>query len=135
MSPCKWHRHFDVCFKAKLPNITSSVTFATSPPPEAIDKDNTQLPFTGTSGQITVGGTTNTTDLVLKVGSATGATNSDVCLELTATNFKKVIGMQYVIKFDPAFLTHKSYDNLNAGLRGFSMGSLNANNTTGTIFL
>ena len=126
---------FDVCFKAKVASIVSTVTFATNPAPEAIDKENTQLPFTGTSGQITVGGTTNTTDLVLKVGSATGATNSDVCLELTTTNFKNVLGMQYVIKFDPAFLTHKSFDNLNAGLRGFSTGSLNANNTNGTIFL
>jgi gliding motility-associated-like protein len=268
----------DVCFKAKLTNIVSSVTFATTPPPEAIDKDNTQLQFTGLPGQITVGsvvttpdvqlnvgsqsgtvgqdvcvkvnavdftnisavagiltydvsalqfksvtnlnlsgltqasfttpgngGVTagtlklnwstatvggvsvgnntaifevcftalkavssqvsfsstglivtrsntqtavvqrgvgtisanlaNTTDLTLKVSSASGATNTDVCLELTTTNFKNVIGMQYAIKFDPAFLTHKTFDNFNAGLRGFSSGSVNANNTSGFISL
>ncbi len=269
---------FDVCFKGKVTNVASNVTFATTPAPEAIDKDNTPLPFTGQPGTITIGsasnlpdvklnvssqsgvmaqdvcvkvsvvdftnisalagtmtydatalqfksvtnlslagltqasftppgtggvtagslkvnwstatvggvtlastsnifdvcftplktgasqvnfsttgltvtrsnnlpavvqtgagtvtiGTVTTSDLTLTVGSASGATNSDVCLELTTSNFKNVIGMQYAIKFDPAFLTHKSFDNLNAGLRGFSTGSINANNTTGFINL
>lgn len=269
---------FDVCFKGKVINVASNVTFATTPAPEVIDKDNNQLTFTGQPGTITIGSTTgtadvrlntssqsgamgqdvcvkvsvvdftgisalagtmtydatalqlksvtnlnlsglsqasftlpgsggvtagslkinwsnataggitvasntnifdvcftplktgssqvgfsatgltvtraaggaattqlgagtvtinsvNTTDLTLTVGSATGQANTDVCLELTTSNFKNVIGMQFVIKFDPAFLTHKAFDNLNSSLRGFSTGSLNANNTNGTINL
>lgn len=267
---------FDVCFTGKVTNVTSTVTFSTSPAAEIINKDNTQLPFTGQSGTITIGSvsslpdvklnvanqsgvmgqdvcvkvnavdftnisalsgtitydatalqlksvtnltlsglsqssftlpgsggvtagslkvnwstataggvtvaspanifdvcftplktgtsqvgfsatgltvtrsggvpagtqlgagtvsitTVSTTELTFKVGNGTGAANSDVCLELTALNFKNLIGMQFAIKFDPAFLTHKSNDNFNATLRGFSTGNVNANNTTGLI--
>lgn len=122
---------FDVCF-TPLKTGTSqvgfnstglSVTRATGGQPAG-----TQL----TAGTVTIN-TVATSDLTLKVGSASGSTNSDVCVELTATNFKNVIGMQFAIKFDRTFLTFKSVDNLNTSLRGFTAGTVNGDNNTGFI--
>lgn len=123
---------FDVCF-TPLKTGTSQVNFSTTGL-TLTRSSNSPAVVQTSAGTVTIG-TASTSDLTLTVSSASGTTNSDVCLELSTTNFKNVIGMQYAIKFDPAFLTHKSFDRLNAGLRGFSAGSINANNTTGFINL
>lgn len=121
---------FDVCF-TPLKAGTSQVNFSTTG--LTVTRSN-NLPAgvqTG-AGTVTIT-TTATTELTFKVSSASGATNTDVCLDLTTTNFKALIGMQFAIKFDPAFLTHKSNDNFNATLRNFSAANVNVNNTTGFI--
>ncbi|AEE48934.1 cellulosome anchoring protein cohesin region [Haliscomenobacter hydrossis DSM 1100] len=122
---------FEVCFTPKANNTSSNTSFGASV--EIIDKDGQSIPFNGQPGTITVG-ISQTSSIVFKLSGASGSPNSDVCIDLTAANFKNVVGMQLAIKFDPALLTHQSFDNLNAGLRGFSSpGSLSVDNTTGII--
>ncbi len=103
----------------------------------ATNASNASVTVLPTNGSVTVNQPTNTTDFTLKVADASGQTNTDVCLNVTTQNFKAIVGMEFNLAFDPAFLQYKSIGSF--GLTGLSESSFGlpgvGANANGTIKL
>lgn len=80
---------------------------------EIIDSNEDPVAATRVPGTITIDGLPATTDLQFIFGSTSAAPDAEVCVPVTVNNFEDVLGMEFVMAYDPAVLEYKEISNLN----------------------
>ncbi len=128
---------FEVCFTA-IKAGSSQVIFGAAG--LTVTRSNNQLAnVVRGPGTVTVQAV-NTGGLTVSIADKNGQQNQETCLDVSVTNFNRVNGFQFEIRYDPAFMIIKptgGIANLNTTLagRGLSSGSFNFNNTTGVLVI
>ncbi|HKK76738.1 MAG TPA: cohesin domain-containing protein [Saprospiraceae bacterium] len=80
---------------------------------EIIDGNENTVPATLQSGTISIEGIAATTDLQFIFGSTNASPGSQVCIPVTVNNFEDVLGMEFVMAYDPNALQFETVQNLN----------------------
>jgi len=121
---------FELCFTV-TGTTTSTVSFSNTPTSIEILNSNLQeLPFSSTSGTVTVSGggggpsTCNITGFGLEIESANGTQGQQICLEVRTHGFNDILGMQFSINYNASVLTFVNVAALNLnGLSAASFGT------------
>ncbi len=123
-------RIFNLCFRARVDNITSSVTISQTETLEILDGNENPVPFIGaTGGTVTIGdgssgnnGGGNTgEDVGLTISNASVQVGDEFCLTVRADNFADILGAQFNIEFNDALLEFVSIGSF--GVNGLNSGN------------
>ncbi|GAB5554991.1 MAG: hypothetical protein Sapg2KO_45820 [Saprospiraceae bacterium] len=104
---------------------------------EVTDNSNNQIPVVLESGTVSIDGIAPTTDLQFIFSSPNVQQNDEVCVALSVNNFDEVLGMQFVMTYDPTVLMYESVKNITLDqLNASSFGEPGVgNNQPGSIIL
>ena len=103
---------FEVCFTAVAPG-TANVTINESETLEVTDGDNNILPYELQPGTVGITGDVVPTGFAIDIGRVTTQPNVAVDVPIRVFNFDQVVGMEFVISYDPAELQFDRVDNFN----------------------
>mgnify|MGYP000064034651 CR=1 FL=1 len=127
---------FELCFTAESGG-TTPVAFADTPTPrEFIDVDENIVPAITNNGSVTVEGDSGgpvTTDLFLTSPDVTVDPGEEFCMPVEVYNFDGMVGMSFIIEYDPNLLQYESITNVNSALAGFSVAANIGNPSPGKI--
>ncbi len=102
---------FNVCLRA-IGSGSSTVSINTNGL-EVTNADELPIIPVLESGNVTISGIAPTSDLQIIFGNETVAENEQVCVEVTTNNFENVLGLEFVMEYDPALLEFDTVQNLN----------------------
>ena len=113
---------FTLCFNV-VGSSTTTVSFSNTPTPiEVINTNDENLNAVTVNGTVTVGGGGgNNNPFTLSMESATAQQGAQVCLDVTATGFTNINGVQFSIQYNSSSLTFQ-------GIQSFNLPGLSAVN-------
>lgn len=98
-------------------------------PIEFVDHRLVNVGFTLEKGRVSVTGM-GSPGLQFRAGEVTGATNSKVCVPITANGFTNIGAFQYTLSWNPAFMTFDGLENTNILI---GAANIQVNNAAGTL--
>ncbi len=109
---------FQVCFKILATTGTTPVSIVGNPTPldvlQVVNGNLTQGVFSSKPGSVTVGTTpVEGSEFKLTLSDKTVQSGQQVCLDVSVTNFKKLVSMQFTLGYDATKLTFDSITSLN----------------------
>ncbi len=116
---------FQVCFTTPATG-TANVSFTDTPQAQVVTKaSGAAVTFSSQAGTVTINGAGGGSDVFkLIVGNATGASGTNVCLDVTAQGFKSIVSMSFSIQYDQTKLQYVSTGSYNlTGLNAQSFGT------------
>lgn len=127
---------FSACFNV-IGSGNTIVGISNSELLEVTDNSDNQIPVVLQSGTVSIDGIAPTTDLQFIFSSPTTQKDEEVCVSLSVNNFDDVLGMQYVMTYDPTVLMYESVKNITLDqLNASSFGEPGVgNNQPGSIIL
>ncbi|MBP7822004.1 MAG: gliding motility-associated C-terminal domain-containing protein [Saprospiraceae bacterium] len=116
---------FDVCFNVLgSSGSNSQVTFSGSPTPIVFENEsNTTVVFSSTPGLVTVAGSFN--GLTISASDETATVGSQVCFDITPTNFVNIVSLQYRMSWDSTKLQYVGIQGLNSSISDLSVNNFN----------
>lgn len=103
---------FDACFVA-VGSGTTQVGFDESATLEITDSDENILPFTLSEGTVDITGDVVPTEFTIDIGRVETQPGVAVDVPVAVFLFEDVLGMEFVLSYDPSELQFESIDNLN----------------------
>ena len=103
---------FEACFVAVNSGV-AQVGFDQSATLEITDSGENILPFFLDEGMVTITGDAVPTEFTIDIGRVTTQPGTSVDVPVTVFLFEDVLGMEFVISYDPAELQFESIGNLN----------------------
>ncbi len=97
---------YQICFDIVGSAPGGTVTDVTINPTEATQDDNgatVLVPLVAQNGTVTVSGT-STDGFAIFAGDETGNVGDTVCIDYTVQDFNDILGIQYIMGYDPAVL-------------------------------
>lgn len=123
----------NLCFTVLGPDVcTANVVFSDSPTPiSANNQDGDNITVITNNGVINSGNpcADPPPNLVLDIGDATGAEGTQICLDVTVTDFIDITDLQFSVTYDASMLTFTGGGDFNLS----GVGASNFNSTPGEI--